>query len=493
MITDFLKNRSLKQHFCIAIVIGLVLRICSAYFAFGPQALDDYLNQILPALRLIRGLPHELPTYRSPLMIWMIKAWIEFGSLLSIDAIVNQIRWVYFGLALFSLLGIYGAYKYFQDDKNALTGKLAVYLMAAQGLMPFVSTRSFLESFSACFLTFGIGLLVYSLRKNQSALQALAFYAVGFSTLIRFQVGLVYCFIIAYLFYKKNWKPLVIGLGIGILLIAQQLIIETIDHRAPMSILLNYFRANENVGNYGRTPWYSTWLTWLAFFYFPFSVLLFRQAKEWKNHILLLGSTITFVLVHSLISHKEERFLYPIMGLTMILMAILWSADWGSTFDRKFFKPVFALLNTVLLAIGCFVNTQVGEIGIPARVQALSDKVLYLDRDSMMGQGDMYELFLKPTSKLEKVSEPLSADAIAKYNPILQTMEGFVVATSNADFRGELQALAGNTLDNFKCSQEEEMISLTDSWLYKMNPKKNYRRRPSWFITCWRPEIQARF
>lgn len=491
--TDFLKNRSLKEHLWIALAVGLILRMCSAYFAFGPQALDDYLNQILPALRLIRDLPHELPTYRSPLMIWMIKVWIDFGTLFSINAIVNQIRWVYLGLGLFSLLGIYGAYKYFQDTdsepRNSLAGKLALYLMAAQGLMPFVSTRSFLESFSACFLTFGVGLLVYSLRKNNTALQVLAFYAIGFSTLIRFQVGLVYCFIMAFLFYKKSWKPLWVGLGVGVVLIAQQILIETIDHREPMSILLNYFKANENVGNYGRTPWYSTWLTWLAFFYFPFSALMFRQIKNWKNHFLLLGATLTFVLIHSLITHKEERFLYPIMGLTMILMALLWSAEWGSAFDRRFFKPVFALLNTALLCVGCFINTQVGEIGIPARVQAISDKVLYLDRDSMIGQGDMFELFIKPTSKLEKVSEPLTRDSMTQFENILQNMEGFLVATSNEEFKNELDLFAGQEIYGFKCSQEEEMISLTDKWLYQMNPKKNYRRRPSWFVACWKPHL----
>jgi hypothetical protein len=487
MITDFLENKSLKQHLWYALGLGLLLRMCSAYFAFGPQALDDYLNQLLPALRLLRDVPHDLPNYRSPLMIWMIEGWIKVGTWISIEAVVNQIRWVYFGLALFSLLGIYGAYKYFEGKTDqTFAGKLAVYLMAAQGLMPFVSTRSFLESFSTCFLTFGIGVLAYSLREQRAKLQALALYSIGFATLIRFQVGLVYGFVMIFLMWKKQWKTAWLGIIVGIVLIAQQLLIEFTDHRAPMSILLNYFRANENVATYGVTPWYSTWLTWLAFFYFPFSLGLFRYAKKWQEHFLLVGSTLVFVLAHSLVSHKEERFLYPILGLTMMMMAILWSACWNTRAEKFFFRPVFWILNTAILLIGCFVNTQVGEIGIPAQIQSRSDRVLYFDRDSMIGQGDMHELFLKSTSQLEKVTEPVTEDLLTRYDGQLSAMEGFVIATSEESYRTELQAFSGKVWNQFTCAQEQVMLSLTDGWLYKMNPKKNYRRRPSWFVSCWR-------
>jgi hypothetical protein len=221
-------------------------------------------------------------------------------------------------------------------------------------------------------------------------------------------------------------------------------------------------------------------------FYFPFSLGLFKFWREWKKHALLVGATLFFVLIHSLIPHKEERFLYPVIGLTLMMMSILWAQAWNMNFEKKFFRPVFYILNTALLGIGCFVNTQVGEIGPAAQIQSQSNKVLYIDRDSLMGLGFMHELFLRPPARMEKVTQPISAQLMDKFLPELQSLDGFALLTSNPDYKPELDIFRLKVWQDFKCSEQQEMNSLTDTWLYKMNSKKNYRRRPTWFVTCWR-------
>ncbi|GIL18062.1 MAG: hypothetical protein BroJett040_18130 [Oligoflexia bacterium] len=474
----------MTKHLQYALLIGFILRLFSSYFVYGPQALDDYLNQILPALRMDQGLPHDLPVYRSALMIWILLGWTKLGHLLAIETVLSQIRWIYFFLGTTSLIGILGVHYYFSDKKDSLAYKLSLYLMAAYGLMPFISTRGFLESFATCFVTFGLGLLVHAIREKKDILICAGLYLIGFATLLRFQVGLIYVFAVAYFIYQKNWKLFFQSIGVGIALILTQIGIEVLDGRAPMSVLLNYFKANENVAQYGAQPWYTTWATWLFFLYFPFSIGIAKGAKQLKDHSLLIGSTLFFVFVHSLVPHKEERFLYPIVGLTIIILAIAWANQWGQRWEKIIFRPGFYFLNSILLVVGCFVNTQVGEIGFPAEIQQQSNKVLYFDRDSLVGLGYMHEIFIRPPSKLIKLTDKISNEALAPYRHELQNMDGFVLLTSNPDYRGELQVFSGKMALWFQCSVESEKNSLTDALIYKMNPKRNYRRRPTWAVVC---------
>ena len=483
---SILKNKNLAQHFLLATVVALMLRILSAYFVFGPQALDDYLNQILPALRMDQGLLHDLPAHRSPLMIWILLAWLKLGHLFGIESVLSQIRWLYFELGIFSLLSLVGVYFYFENEKTALAGKIALYLVAAQGLMPFISTRAFLESFSACFLMLGIGLLAFALRKKSSPVIFLGLFILGFAALIRPQAGLIYLFSMGYFLFNKKWRYLSFSILAGLAIAGCQILIEAIDHRSAMSTIIAYLEMNKNVSEYGTQPWYSTWFTWLALFYFPFSFALFRYVKIWRQHVLLVGSVLVFVLAHSLVPHKEERFLYPVTALTMMMMALLWAQFWNKKSERFLFRPFFIVLNTFVLGIGCFVNTQVGEIGVPAEIQQRSNHVIYFDRDSLMGQGFMFELFLRENAKLEKIEQPLDDFKLEKYLPELSDKDGFVILTSNPQFRSELQIFAKHIWQGFQCSNENEKVSWTDAVVYKMNPQRNYRRRPTWYVACWR-------
>jgi hypothetical protein len=272
----------------------------------------------------------------------------------------------------------------------------------------------------------------------------------------------------------------------GLFLVIAQSLIEYSWGRAPLSTLIEYFRANQNPAQYGSSPWYGTWLTWLALFYFPFSVGLFSGWRQWLKHPLLLGSSLIFVLAHSLVAHKEERFLYPILGISLMLMAVLWNEKWGSQFERRFFRPVFFVLNGLLLAIGCFVNTQLGEVGVPLKIQAQSDRVLYLDHDSLVGQGWMHELFIRGESRLVTTNQPLNDELIRAQVSQNSNYDGFVLLTSNPEFIGEIDSFSGKRWEEFICKNKEEMVSLTDRWLYNLNPKRNFRRRPTWFVACWR-------
>lgn len=485
LVYSWWKSRNLYQHFLIALLLGFIFRSCASYFVFGPQALDDYLNQLMSAFRLMRGLPHDLPAYRSPLVTWLMLDWMRLGQLFSIQAVVDLIRWTYFGLGLCSLLAVYGAYKYFEvSPRDHDKGVLAVYLVALHGLMPFVSTRAFLESFSLCFIAVSFGFFRSHQVRPQFLNLAIAFLALGFATLIRFQVGILYVYALIFFAFKKEWRNIAVGVLIGLFFLLCQSLIEVIDQRPAFSILRAYFKANENVSNYGVSPWHSTWVTWLAIFYFPFSFFFFQKVKVLREHLFLILGLLLFVLIHSLVPHKEERFLYPIFGATLFIMAILWSETWYTKTNRFFFKPFFILLNSLLLLISCFSNTQLGEIGVPAALQKKSDRLLYLSHSSMVDEGYMYELFITAPSQLHKIDGPPDFAAWDRFALEIQGLQGVAVMTSNAPYLEALQKMAGQNWHGLQCGEVEVMNSLTDGWLYKMSPERNYRRRPTWYLSC---------
>ena len=64
----YLDAHSLRTHFFRALYWGLGFRLLTAYFVYGPQALDDYKHGVIPAYELFAGLDFSLPDYRSPLL-----------------------------------------------------------------------------------------------------------------------------------------------------------------------------------------------------------------------------------------------------------------------------------------------------------------------------------------------------------------------------------------------------------------------------------------
>jgi hypothetical protein len=132
---------------------------------------------------------------------------------------------------------------------------------------------------------------------------------------------------------------------------------------------------------------------------------LFRQAKTvWRQQWPVITCWLFFVLAHSLAAHKEERFLYPILGLELWTLAALWASAEADRWARRIFSPVFLGLSAVLLFVVCFVNSQEGEIEPPAYVQSHYANVVYLDNESLFGLSRFQFYFLRPPSRLTAVA-----------------------------------------------------------------------------------------
>jgi len=326
----YLLHSSLSQHLWRALGLGLGLRLLSAFFVYGPQALDDYKHGVWPAYQFFAGQELDLPDYRNRLLVWILAGFIRFASWFGCSSALAQVRAMYIGLALISLLGIWGTYLFVRDVRSRIFAPLAIYLAAAYPLMPFVSTRAFGEAVAMSFVMLGFGYLEPARRQRQVELWPwiAGFLCLGAATLFRFHVGLLFVSYGAVLVYLRVWRGVAGGLIAGILTIAAQALIDFLSHKPFMGTLIAYLTANEGgAADYGVSPWYDTWLLVLALSLAPFSFVFFRQLRGlWRKHWPWLVPFLVYVTAHSLVPHKEERFLYPIIGLEIWALAWLWAS-----------------------------------------------------------------------------------------------------------------------------------------------------------------------
>ena len=486
----YLYRRDLAQHLRISLVLALTLRILSAIFVYGPQALDDYKHGVWPAYQFFKGLPIDLPDYRSHLLIWCLAGCVKIASWFGAESALAQVRAMYLGLGVFSLTGLYGTYLFVANVRSRIFAALALYLVAAFPLMPFVSTRAFGESVAMSLVLLAFGVLE-NCRRNRASLiyWSCGFALLGLAVLFRFHVGLLFVAYGLALLARREWRGVAAGIIGGLLTIAGAYAVDVLSGKPAFGTLISYLTENEGgAAAYGVSPWYNSWAFVFAVSLAPFSFVFAKKIPAlWRAHWMWFMPAFVFVLVHSLVPHKEERFLYPILGLEMWALAYVWasSALWPPA--SWLYTRVFLTVCAVALPIVCFVNSQEGEIEPPAYAESHYQDVAYLDFESLFGESKFKFYFLRPPSTLKHVSkDDLNASEIDEAINEDGLHRAVVLLTSVPEARDQLRALEGVKTEATHCLNVRAAGSPVDRLLFAMNPKHNQRRRPTWYLICER-------
>lgn len=487
----YLYGKDARTHLYWALLVGFALRSCSAFFVYGPQALDDYKHGVWPAYQYFAGQPVDLPEYRSYILVFLLSGFVKVASWFGVSSALGQVRAMYFGLALVSLLGIYGTYLFSRVWRSRVYAGLAIYLAAMFPLMPFVGTRAFGEAVAMSLVMLAFGILESNRARGPGRssvrLWLLGFLVLGLATLFRFHCGLLYVAYLAILFLTKEGRGFAGGMAAGFITIIGQATVDAVSGKVPLSTLFIYLRENEGgAAKYGVSPWYNPLLFALVVMLAPFSLVMWRSFKPfWKREWPLLVPFLIFLAAHCAVAHKEERFLYPILGLELWMLAYLWTAHSFNRWARRIFLPFFVFVTALLLPIVCFVNTQEGEIEPPAIVGSEYGSVVYLDHKSLFGQSRFLFYLLRPPSTMEPVE--IADMTLARVDEtILKTpkVEAVVLVTSEPAAKSKLDELAKAKNANALCLDVRTSGSIIDRLLYRLNPKHNQRRRPTWYLVC---------
>ena len=494
-IPDSLKDlvgRNLKYHFGLSLLLALGLRLLCLHFVWGPQALDDYLDNLIPAWKYLNHVESGLHDYRSPLYLFILAAWLKIGGWLGIENAVPQIQWVYLLQTLSSLLALLGVYRWVQtwkdSETNNLAAKASLYLVAAHFILPFASTRSFMESFAIGYTTLGVVWLARE-DKRSSELNSFIWWGwilLGFSSLVRFQIGIIYVGWGAYLLARRKFKQLGAGIIVGLFLILAEALIDESFGRYPFQTLHDYFAYNADQTRAAVMPWYNTWLTWLGgAFFFPFGIIM---GRHWwtaiRENLSLFCAILVYVIVHSIYPHKEERYLYPIIPLSMIFLASASAHARNGKIFQWVFQPFFWIFNTLALVVFCTVNTQVSLVGIYGDTQRVSNRVLYLDYDFVETRDWISEFFVRAPAQMIHPSELPSKEAVEGLWQQHQNLEKILLMSSSPEKEPSFRAAHLDLSNKFKCTEIFEAGSMTDKLLFAANPRFNGRRKPTLYFSC---------
>jgi len=375
-VLEFIRKHPLL--FCL--IVAVALRLCSVVFSKGFMANDDHFETVQVSYTAVQdGLLAEdgyirwnamkgSEVGRPPLYTLINYGTMTVLTWLGIDTLDPMMYFIRLLHALLSLLMVYYAYKYVLiATRNKNYALITGLILSAHFLMPYLSVRNLIEVVSADFLVPSVYFAYRGARENSSRLLVLAGILGAISWLIRFNTGLAVIPIPFAIWYSTRRIKPALYFCAGYLLIA--LFGASLDAvylgtfgRSTYNIFRSFLYVTGSPPL--PQPFYMFAGLILGIFIPPFSLFfifnIFRK-KVIMNHLILFSSMMTFFIIHSLIRHKEERFMITIFPLIVILGMIglyVWFQNSGpNTRLRRIFKysTGFAVvLNIIVLPFFAF-------------------------------------------------------------------------------------------------------------------------------------------
>lgn len=488
----------IKKHpllFCI--LLALALRLCSVFFSKGFMANDDHFETVQISYNAIQTSLLSDEGYinwnamkgtdvgRSPLYTLFnygtmtVLTWLGIYNL---DTMMYFIRLIH---ALLSLLIVYYGYKYVllatKSEKYALITGL---ILAAHFLMPYLSVRNLVEMVSADLLVPCIYYSYRGSREGNNRLLVIAGILGALSWLIRFNTGLAVIPIpFAIWFITRKLKP-------ALYFCAGYLLIAVFGASLDAVYLGTFGRSTYNIFNSFLyvtkspplpQPIYMFAGLILGILIPPFSLFfiynIFRK-KVIMNNLILFSSTASFFIIHSLIKHKEERFMIPIFALWVMLGMIglyAWFEN-SNPFSiwRKIFKysAGFAIvINIIVLPLFTFNYAHKGMVEPFVYISRQNDvDSIIIDRtERRRFIAISYAGYKRPDYVNIDKWQDLSADD--NNPPLYNSANYFVIFTDDnapahadslSEYYGRLEPVFHST------------PSVMDAILHFMNPKYNH-------------------
>jgi phosphatidylinositol glycan class B len=352
------------------LVAAALVHFLAAIFGEGFHHFDEHF-QIFEFLNLkwngIQGA--ELAwEYRE-----MIRPWFQVGVYAAIAAPFKSlgIDSPFFFAALFrllsSFLGLFALYRlwplidqWVREERARLITKAVLHLA---WFVPYIFSRTSSESFGISFFLLGISIFLDE-KKRSFALHVLAGVFFGLSYNSRFQMALpVACLWFWGLISKRKALSELSATSLGVL---AGLGIGAIFDRWGYGVwtfpLWDYYRTNFQEGIMARVqhyPWY-WYFRWSLLRGLPpvslplILVTLWGWKKYWKHP--LTWATLPLVLFHSLIGHKELRYVFPTIILAPIFlgMALEHFKDIENKRWVRVIRNLFLVTNLVALVIVSF-------------------------------------------------------------------------------------------------------------------------------------------
>ena len=331
----------LLKWFSFGLFIHCVFAICSTGFHHFDEHFQilEFLNAKLDKTP-IKELPweyhHKMRSWTQPGLYYLMA---KFWSILSLE---NPFFWVSSFRLLTSLIGqisictlSLAVFFLFKED---IKRKWAIILLNLTWYVPYIQTRPSSEGLGSNLFILGISMMIWGLMRQKSqnkfpfylALTSGIFFGLSFT--FRFQLGFVVMFCWFWMvFIQKIHISRAIGMAGGIIsMIFLEVLVDYWGYGEWTVTPWNYVHDNLVLLDKGREhlqPFMSPWWSYFKFSLMrgvpPLSlILIFSQLLFWFKRPLhlLTWATLPLLVIHSIISIKSMRYLFPIAILTPLTL-----------------------------------------------------------------------------------------------------------------------------------------------------------------------------
>ncbi len=347
-------------------LVALALYVVSAWFSTGFYHGDEHYQIIeFAAYKMGTVSPDELAWEFGARVRPAIQPFIAFYVIRALQVISLEDPYIQaFVLRLLTaLLALFSIRVFTRTCRGMVRPEFhKAYLLLSYFLwfLPFVNVRFTSETWSGIMLLNALSVLI------KSDFHGNKFYLVGgllgLSFLFRYQNAFLAFGIFLWLIFIRKEKILdlakLFASGLAVLLLG--VLIDRWLYGEFVLSAWNYFYVNlvEGVASgFGREAWWNYFYSIFRFGFFPIGIpiiisFLLLIIKKPRN--IFIWTILPFFIIHSIIPHKELRFLFPVINLVPIILLLAYQElNWD---PGKWRKPGQLALRTValmLVAINC--------------------------------------------------------------------------------------------------------------------------------------------
>jgi phosphatidylinositol glycan class B len=326
------------------VFIGLLLQVITAWFSVGYNYPDEHFQVFefcnyklgfSPASALPWEYTAQIRSAMQPFMVYCvarvllaINLYNPFSLAFLFRLAMGLLTWAVTNRLARQLL------PEFITDKGK---KLFIWCAYLLWFVPYVGVRFSAENFAGLLFMLSLSYLLDTAdtTRKQGLKWAFAGLLLGLALYMRLQIGFAYVGLAIYLLFirKTNWLNLATLIITGILGIGISVAVDRWFYGAWIFPPYNYYYTQivQNIAaKWGVYPW---WYYFKMFFETavpPISIVLllffFLGLIRKPKHIISV-STITFLIGHMIIGHKELRFLFPVI-LPFIFLACVGVDSW---------------------------------------------------------------------------------------------------------------------------------------------------------------------
>ncbi len=322
--------RLLKSKWTLAAVCALavVLRMAVALVFRGFEHPDEIYQILEQAHRFVFG---------NGFITWEIdegvRSYIWPGLVAGIYRVAEALRpgsylvATRLALSLFSLVEIWFAWAILRSFASERAALIGAFLSAVWFELVFFGPKAHAEVLGTHILLIGTYLVFPYFQGLRPARLILGGALLGLAFCLRIQMALVMAVLWLTLLAVNGWRRVIyttLGAAVGVALAG---FVDYLTLPYPFASIIGYYKINifEHVSTvFGRAPWYfmlagfpRAWSGALV----PFIWFGIEGARKNKPMRLLVWMAAGLILAHSLVAHKEYRYIYPALPLLLIVVA----------------------------------------------------------------------------------------------------------------------------------------------------------------------------